>query len=149
MVVMPNLENYSIEKLCALGNSSDNIFTRDDIKYLLEIRVLNLNESLFYLLNKFRCFKGIIKEVYAKVILIKLTEEEYYIENGIIDDILSLISLDDLVKYGSNACSLEIRKKCEELFWLNAVIIEDVSELNKKNAMYRRRALVEKIKCGR
>ena len=54
--------------------------------------------------------------------------------------------VDELTLYGQKVCSLDVRKKCEELFW-HRVLMEDNSfELNRKNAMYRRRILVEKIK---
>ena len=149
MTKMPNLNDYPIEVLVCLANSPDNEFMKDNIKNILVDKIQLLNLPMFILINKFILTNNILKEVYAKVILMRLGNEEYNIENKLLDEILSLISLDDVVTYGSNVKSLEIRKKCEELFWVQALMVEDSSELNRKNTRYRRRVLVEKIKNGR
>ena len=149
MVLVPSLSNYSIEKLIVLGNFSTDAFAREDIKNIIVDKILELNNPMFYLLSKYMHANKILKEAYAKVILIRLTNEVFNIDDNIIDEILQLISLEDLARYGADVRSLEIRKKCESLFWVNALIFEDASELNKKNAIYRRRVLIEKIKSGR
>ena len=149
MVFVPNLNNYSVEKLIVLGNSSNDAFAREEIKNIIVKKVIELNKPMFFLFKMYMQTSKILKEVYAKVILIRLTEEDFDIEDTVIDEILKLVSLEDLARYGSKACAFEIRKKCEELFWASAIMIEDVSELNRKSAIYRRRLLIEKIKNGR
>ena len=144
----PNLKEYSIEALVLIGNSSDGI-KRDEIKSLIVEKILMLNKPIFYILNKFRLSNNILREAYAKVILIKLGEIEYNLDDVTMDNILALITLDDLTIYGTLVKSFELRKRCEEVFWARAFMIKKFSETNRKTVMYKRRLLIEKIRNGR
>ena len=144
----PNLKDYSIEALVLIGNSSDGI-KRDEIKSLIVEKILMLNKPIFYILNKFMLSNNILREAYAKVILIKLGEIEYNLDDVTMDDILALITVDDLTIYGTLVKSFELRKRCEEVFWDRAFMIEKFSETNRKTVMYKRRLLIEKIRNGR
>ena len=141
---VPKLKTYSVEKLTALGNSTQDVFLREKIKDLITEKLLMLHSPMFYLINKFMKSDKILREVYAKVILIRMKDEEFVFEDSIVDEILSLVSLYDLALYGGNICSLEIREKCTKMLWDSAVIFEDTSELNRKSVRYRRRELVDK-----
>ena len=148
MGYFPKLKTYSVEKLTALGNSTQDVLLREKIKDLMTDKLLMLHSPMFYLVDKFMKSDKILREVYARVILIRMKDEEFMFEDSIVDEILSLVSLDDLALYGCDASSLEIRNKCTELlkklFWDSAVIFEDTSELNRKSARYRRRELVNR-----
>ena len=146
MVMIPELKNYSIEKLSALGNASQDAFFREEIKELIVKKILMLHSPMFFLINKFDKSSKILREVYAKTILIRMKDEDYEIDDSVVDEILSLVSLEDLALYGSDVKSLNIREKCNKLIWDSVVIFEDTSEMDKKNARYRRRVLVEKLK---
>ena len=146
MVTVPNLRDYSVEVLVSLWNNAYDDIEREDIKNVIIKKILFTSSPMFYLVNKFIKSKGVLREVYAKVILMRLQDETYNLDDNLINEILSLVSLDDLVNYGSNVRSLEIRDKCRELFWNNALKYENNEEMERKDAIHRRRVLVNKLK---
>jgi len=146
MADAPKLKMYSIEKLVALGNSSQDAIAREKIKELITEKILMLHSPMFFLLNKFKVSDNILKRAYAKAILIRLKDDDIFIEDNVIDEILSLVSLEDLAIYGSEVISSQIRDKCTKLIWDNVVIFEDNLELDRKEACCRRRELVNKLR---
>ena len=98
------------------------------------------------MLNKFKISHNILKCAYARAILIRLKDDDFLIEDNTLDEILSLVSKEDLAIYGSEVNSPKIRDKCIKIFWDSVVIFEDTSELDKKGARYRRRELVNKLR---
>ena len=146
MANAPKLNIYSIEKLVALGNASQDVNTREKIKELITEKILMLHSPMFFLLNKFKISDNILKCAYAKAILIRLKDEDALIEDNIVDEVLSLVSLYDIALYGGDIISPQIRDKCTKVLWDNVVIFEDTSELDRKSARYRRRDLVNKLR---
>ena len=65
MVVMPKLDDYSINALIALGNRTSDVFTRNQIKLSIVSKILELGKPMFFLLNKFLNSDKILKEAYA------------------------------------------------------------------------------------
>ena len=58
--------------------------------------------------------------------------ETYYIDDSIINEILELVSLDTLMCYGAESCSLNFSNRCKEEFWNRGILIEDKVELIRK-----------------
>lgn len=132
MVLRPLLRNYNINVLVELGNRTIDEFNREQIKLLIAEKIYVLDYSMFYLINKYKNANMILKEVYAKLIIMKLREDEYYIDDIILDEILEMVSFDDLIYYGREAASFEIREKSIKKFYDRGMKIEDKNELYKK-----------------
>ena len=132
MVVMPKLDDYSINALISLGNRTSDVFTRNQIKLSIVSKILELGRPMFFLLNKFLSSDMILKEAYADVIMIYMKENEYCIKDSIIDEILRYASLDALMYYGADSNSIEFSMKCKEEFDNRAKLIEDKVELMRK-----------------
>ena len=132
MIVMPKLDDYSINALISLGNRTNDIFTRNQIKLSIVSKILELRKPMFFLLNKFLSSDMILKEAYADTIMIYMKENEYYIKDIIVDDILKYASLDALMYYGADSNSIEFSLKCKKEFDNRAKLIEDKVELIKK-----------------
>ena len=132
MVFRPLLRNYNINVLVELGNRTFDEFNREQIKLLIAEKIYILDYSMFYLISKYRNSKFILKEAYAKVIIMKLREDEYYIDDNILDEILEIVSFDDLIYYGREAASFEIREKSIKKFYDRGMKIEDKNELYRK-----------------
>jgi len=62
----------------------------------------------------------------------KLIEDEYYIDDKVLDEILDLVSLDDLVNYDMVAVSMKVREKSTIKFEQREMRIEDKMELYRK-----------------
>ena len=132
MVVMPKLDDYSIGALISLGNRTNDIFTRNQIKLSIVSKILELGKPMFFLLNKFLSSDKILKEAYADAIMIYMKENEYYIKDSIVDEILRYASLDALMYYGADSNSIEFSMKCKKEFDNRAKLIENKVELMKK-----------------
>ena len=132
MVFRPLLRSYNINVLVELGNRTIDEFNREQIKLLIAEKIYILDYSMFYLINKYRSSKMILKEAYAKVIIMKLREDEYYVDDNILDEILEIVSFDDLIYYGREAASFEIREKSIKKFYDRGMKIEDKNELYRK-----------------
>ncbi len=132
MTVMPKLKNYDISVLVALGNQTDNPIMRNKIKLLIIEKILINNSSMFFLINSFRNTKKILKEAYAEVIVIKMKNNDYCIDDNLIDEILNLTSLDTLMLYGADSISNNFSRKCISEFWRRGMQIEDKIELGIK-----------------
>lgn len=145
MELMPKLNNYDIDVLVAIGNASQDEFSREEIKKLLTDKILKLHSPMFFLLNKFKKSNNILKCAYARSILIRLNDENFLIDDNLMDEILSLVSLEDLAIYGSEVISLEIRNKCSKIVW-NSLMFDDSSEFAKKNVMYCKRKIIYKLR---
>lgn len=135
MVLMPNLNDYSINALIALGNRTSDVFTRNQIKLSIVSKIIELRKPMFFLLNKFLSSDKILKEAYADAIMIYMKGNEYYINDGVIDEVLRYASLDALMYYGADSNSLEFSMKCKEEFDNRAKFIEDKVELVRKRNM--------------
>ena len=132
MVFMPNLDDYNINALISLGNRTDDIFTKSQIKLSIVGKILELRKPMFFLLNKFLSSDKILKEAYADAIMIYMKGNDYYIKDSIADEILRYASLDALMYYGADSNSLEFSTKCKEEFDNRAKAIEDKIELVRK-----------------
>lgn len=132
MVLLPRLEGYDINALVALGNQMNDDFHRDTIKKMIIDKVFMNNYPIFIFINKFNSSIGIIKEVYAEVIVILMKDNDYYIDDKLVDEILRYTSLDTLVNYGMKSSSSYFRERCIDEFWKVAIQIEDKEELYKK-----------------
>ena len=135
MVFMPNLDDYNINALISLGNRTDDIFTRNQIKLSIVSKILELGKPMFYLLNRFLSSDKILKEAYADTIMIYMKGNEYYIKDNIVDEVLKYASLDALMYYGADSNSLEFSMKCKEEFDNRAKSIEDKVELIRKRTL--------------
>ena len=123
-----------------LGNETDDVFTRNKIKLLIVDKLLmTVNCSMFFLINKFRSSQKILKEAYAELIMIFMKDNNYCIDDIIIDEIISLVSLDTLIYYGAESKSIKFRDRCKEEFWSRAILIEDKMELKKKGPKRKRK----------
>ena len=132
MVTIPEYDNYSVEYLIVLGNQTTEEITKQQIILAISKKILNSNKSIFYLINKFKFSNDILREVYAKVVVMKLVDNEYYIDDKMLDEILNLVSLDDLVHYGMEAMSLNIRERSTIKLYQRGMNIEDKNELDNK-----------------
>ena len=92
---------------------------------------------MFFLINSFKTSKKILKEAYSKVIVIRMRDCEYALDDNTLNEILSLTSLDTLMLYGADAKSYEFRCKCVLEFWNRGILIEDKAELNRKGKVKR------------
>ena len=147
MVFKPKLSEYDINVLVALCNQIDDEFSRNKIKMEIVEKILSYNYSMFYLINKFMYSKTIMKEAYADVILMNMKSNNYYIDDAIINEILTYASLDTLIYYGADSSSYEFSKKCKDEFWRRGYEIEDKLELLKKKNLGT--SLVKKIMIKR
>ena len=138
-VVIPKLEDYSIKILVALGDQTDNLFDRNHIKFLIVKKLLLLNYSMFFLINRFLSSKQILKEAYAEVIIMKFKDGEYCVDDVIMDEVIALASLDTLMYYGMESTSIVFREKCKKEFWNRAIELENKVELNRKMNLEKRR----------
>ena len=125
MVLIPNLEDYTVNALITLGNRTIDVFTRNQIKLSIVSKILELRKPMFFLLNKFLSSDKILKEAYADAIMIYMKGNEYYIKDSIVDEVLRYASLDALMYYGADSNSLEFSMRCKEEFDNRAKVIED------------------------
>lgn len=133
MQFKPKLNEYNINALSVLANNSSDEFTINKIKMIIIEKILNYNYSMFYLMHKFKLSNGILKEAYADVILMNMKDNDYYINDGIVDEILKYASFEALVNYGTNSDSLEFSMKCKEEYDTRYKIIEDKIEFFRKS----------------
>ena len=128
----PKLKNYNVKVLIILGNQTQDDVTRDEIRQILIDKFMSLNYSILFLLNKFATSSGIIKEVYAEIILKIICERDLVLSSEIIDEVVSLVSMDTLTIYMMQSDSLEIKDKCRNEFWRRALEKEENVNLVKK-----------------
>jgi len=132
MVLIPKLEQYDLNALVALGNLSNDEFSRNRIKVEIVNKLLDFHYPMFSLLVKFEKCKIILKEAYADVILINMKGNDYYIDDMIVDKILKLASFDALICYGADSASYEFNIKCKDEFYRRGYDIEDKIEFQMK-----------------
>ena len=138
MTKIPLLENYNVKILVNLGNNTDDVFTRNKIKVLIVEKLMATeNCSMFFLINKFRNSTKILKEAYAEIITMSMKDNFYNLGDNIINEVVSLVSLDTLIYYGAESRMIQFSKKCKEEFWNRAILIEDKNELRRKNSKKR------------
>lgn len=77
----------------------------------------------------------ILKKVYAEMITMKMKDNGYDIESGIMDEILKLVSFDALIYYGDDSYSVDFSRRCKEEFDNSAKEAEDKIELNRKRTL--------------
>lgn len=121
MVLIPKLKDYDIKVLASLGNQTDDFINRNKIKLFIIEKILLNDYSMFFLINSFKSSKKILKEAYAEVIVIKMKDCEYVLDDNTLNEILSLTSLDTLMLYGADAKSYEFRNKCILEFWKRGI----------------------------
>ena len=132
MVKCPCFEDYDINALVLLGNRTNEILTRNQIKMSIVNKLFNLGKPMFFLINMFIKSDNILKEAYADTIMMYMKGYNYYIDGDIITEILKYASLDALMYYGADSDSIEFSNRCKEEFDNRAKLIEDKMELNKK-----------------
>ena len=147
----PRLMDYNVKALVVLWNQSGDEFFREDVKKTLVMKLNGVSSSLIYIINSFINSNGVMREVYAEILMIRMYEESYRLSSTIADEIISLVSMDTLTKYGMECSSLEFSEKCKNEFWDRAIELEDKSELIKKRNVdskikLRRRLIIEKEK---
>lgn len=135
MVFIPKLNKYNINTLVALSNYAMDEFSRSRIKNAMIDRILMSNTSMLFLVNKFISSKTLLKEAYADVILMIMKDNDYYIDDAIVNEILSYASLDSLMYYGADSLNYEFNIKCKEEFYRRGREIEDKIELQKKRVL--------------
>ena len=155
MEFRPKLTQYNINALVVLANNSLDEFTVNKIKMIIIEKILNYNYSMFYLMYKFKSSNGILKESYADVILMNMKGNDYYIDEGIVNEILMYASFEALVNYGIDSNSLEFSIKCKEEFDKRDKIIEDkielfgkrnMDEVNERNVILKKRKVIRNVK---
>ena len=149
MQKMPSLDEYNINFLIILGNQTDDVFTRDQIKASIIDKILELKKPMFFLINKFIGSERILKEAYADTIMMGMKNNKYHIQENIVDEILKYASLNALMYYGADSSWLEFSEKCKKEFDNRAKLIEDKVELNKKKNMGKVRVRKILIKKGK
>lgn len=132
MVFKPEIDEYDLMTLIALGNQTNDEFLHNKIKIIIIGKVLEYDYPMFYLINKFRNSQMILKEVYADVILMKMKDNDYLIEEDLVDEILKNASYDALMCYGADSKIYEFNIKCKEEFYRRGYEIEDKIELQRK-----------------
>lgn len=135
MIFKPKLNRYNINTLVALSNNAMDEFTRNKIRIAMVDRILSYNYSIFFLINKFMMSKTLLKEAYADVILMYMKGNDYYIDDVLVDEILSYASLDALMYYGADSNSYEFNIKCKEEFYRRGREFEDKVELQRKRIL--------------
>ena len=74
----------------------------------------------------------LLKNVYADVILMNMKDNDYSLNEEIVNELLMYASLDTLMYYGTETLSYEFNNKCMEEFWRRAIEIENKVELKRK-----------------
>ena len=134
-MLKPRMSSYDINALIYLWNRATDDFSRNKIKMSIVEKVLFCEYSMFYLINKFMYSKTeLLKNVYADVILMKMKDNDYSLDEEIVNELLMYASLDTLMYYGTETLSYEFNNKCKDEFWKRAYEIENKIELkNKQN----------------
>ena len=134
-MLKPRMSSYDINALIYLWNRETDEFLRSKIKMAIVEKVLSFDYSMFYLINKFMYSKTeLLKRLYADVILMKMKDNDYYLNDSIVSELLIYASLDTLIYYGTETLSYEFNNKCKEELWKRAYEIENKIELrNKQN----------------
>ena len=134
-MLIPRLEEYDLNALVTLGNLAVDEFSRNRIRVEIVNKLLNFHYPMFSLLVRFKNSKLILKEAYADVILINMKDNNYYIDDKIVKDILKLASYDALICYGADSSSYEFNIKCKDEFYRRGYEIEDKIELQRKSTL--------------
>lgn len=129
-MVKPKLEDYNVNVLCIIGNQAVDSNYRDLILSLIVDKIVKNDYPLFFLVNCFKFSDLIIKEAYAEVIVRKMKDVEYDIEDELLFNILNIVSIDCLFYYGMESSSLVFRNKCKDEFWKRVL---EYGQTNKKN----------------
>ena len=134
-MLKPRMSSYDINALIYLWNRATDDFSRNRIKMSIVEKVLFCEYSIFYLINKFMYSKTeLLKNVYADVILMNMKDNDYSLNEEIVNELLMYASLDTLMYYGTETLSYEFNNKCKDEFWKRAYEIENKIELkNKQN----------------
>ena len=147
IVLIPKLEQYDLNVLVALGNLSNDEFSRNRIRVEIVNRLLDFHYPMFSLLVRFKQSKLILKEAYADVILINMKNNDYYIDDLIVGEILKLASFEALICYGADSDSYEFNIKCKDEFYRRGYEIEDKIEFQRKATLGK--SIKEKINIKR
>lgn len=132
MMFKPNLNDYDINILMALLTSGTNKHSEDKIKDYIIWKMVDKDYPLFYLFSKFQKQSGILREIYADVIVIRMQNDLSFIDSVLIDEVLKNASYEALICYGANSLSLEFSKRCKDEFYSRGILIEDKVELGRK-----------------
>ena len=133
MVKIPLLDDYDVKVLVIFGDNEYIPEKREYIKTIITKKIKESNFNLFLLSNKFLFSNGILKEALADVIVIKMADEYYKLNDKIIREVVSLASLDVIGYYGGDAKYLKFKDACQNEFWSRAKVIEDKVEFYKKS----------------
>lgn len=147
MVFKTDLKDLSVEVLIALYAKSNGEYSREDIKNtIINEKQFANNYPLFYFVERFKKANEIFKELYADLILVKLQDEIFYIDDKTMNEIIKLASYDALIYYGANSKSLEISNKCQEEFYSCGEEIIDKDELEEDKKVHTRKPYLRIIK---
>lgn len=138
-VQIPNLTSYDVKVLFTLLNNTKDEEEIYQIKKIIINKINNNRYPLFYYINKFKSSIGIIKEIYADLILMNLNNETL---NLVTDEILQYASLDALINYGSSYDNYILTKRCKDEFYKRGNILEDKTELARKKKTRRKVSFV-------
>ena len=113
----PRMNDYDTKALIVIANQSDDENTKGMIRRILVDRFNVVKYSTPYLLNRFTISEGIMKEVYADMVIMAMCMDKISVPVEMEDDLIQYASIDVLVSYGTAVESLEFRKKCRDEFW--------------------------------
>ena len=133
MVKIPLLDDYDVKVLVVFGNNEYNLEKREYIKTIITKKIKESNFNLFLLSNNFLLSNGILKEALADVIVIKMADECYKLDDRIIKEVVSFASLDIIGYYGGDSKYDKFKEACQNEFWSRAKVIEDKVEFYKKS----------------
>ena len=117
----PRMDDYDTKALIVIGNQSDDEKTKNMIRRILVDRFNVVKYSISYLLGKFSLSDGIMKEVYADMIIMSMCMDKNSVPEEIEDELIEYASDDVIVSYGTVVESLDFRKKCRDKFWERAL----------------------------
>ena len=136
MVLVPKIDSYDIKVLIILGNQTVDDCSYNSIKNAIVQKLLVLDEPMFVLINKFINSDRILREAYAEVIMMRLVDNKYYIDDNVMNELFSVISIDTLMYYGGQSKLDEFSSKCKEEFYIRGMQIEDENEFYRKKHPY-------------
>lgn len=141
MIFIPNLKDYKIEVLIALLNKETDENSKNNLKELIMEKILKNNYPTFYLIHKFKNSTGIIKEIYADIILNKINNHYDKIPPKTIDELLEYASLDALIHSGANSDLENFNQLCKKEFYSRSLEIENKNDLHQKKICFKNKKI--------
>jgi len=117
----PRMNDYDTKALIVIANQTDDENTKNMIRRTLVARYNVVKYSTPYLLGRFTISEGIMKEVYADIIIMSMCMDKISVPVEMEDELVECASDDVIVSYGTVVESLDFRKKCRDKFWERAL----------------------------